>query len=536
MPGEFRSDPLLVQLAELHRSRKSGRLAVTRGPRRLEVDLGQGQVLGVESEIAAGGEAAESELVLLDGLDLAADPGIFRAVAREKLLEALAWTDATCVFTEGEPEESDPPLQLSTEEVLGEAIARIRDPALIRAALGSPDRILALAFDPLNPKNLTLTPTEGYILSRIDGTLSAREVIQLIPLDPDETERSLFSLLLSGLVEYLSLPGRPAVPAPDLAPPLELDLGIGKEPAHSSGDHSTPAPTPTPSPATPSPAVRPSSALPAATRAELEATRREVDEAFGSKVGNRNHFEVLELGREADVAAVKAAYFRLAKRFHPDAHLDPELNELKDKLKAVFVRLGAAYEVLGNPRRRADYESSLPRRSFNPPKASAPTIVTPAGTRPLRPGEPPPEAAPPPTEEDRAQRSEDGVARAEAFLAEEKWWDAIQALERALGGLTGRRLQYARLLLAKVYTRNPNWLKRGEEMAKTVVRDDPKNVDAHYFLATLYRTGGLQSRATAMFRKVLELSPDHKEAMEALGESAPKPAPTPLLKRFFRKS
>jgi tetratricopeptide (TPR) repeat protein len=282
--------------------------------------------------------------------------------------------------------------------------------------------------------------------------------------------------------------------------------------------------------------------MPAAPRAELEAARRAVDEAFESKVNNRNHFEVLELGREADVAAVKAAYFRLAKRFHPDARLDPELFDLKDKLKAVFVRLGSAYEVLGNARRRADYEALLPRRSFNPPKASGAAIASPVSPgapkpSPARAPSRSPEPDPQANEEEEAQRSEAAIARAEGFLAEEKWWDAIQALEGALPGLRGRRLQHARLLLARVYTRNPKWLKRGEEMAKTVVRDDPKNVDAHYFLATLYRTGGLQSRANALFRKVLDLAPDHPEALEALGETPVKPAPsTPLLKRFFRKS
>ena len=37
----------------------------------------------------------------------------------------------------------------------------------------------------------TLTLTEGYLLSRIDGATSARQVLQLVPLDADETERTL---------------------------------------------------------------------------------------------------------------------------------------------------------------------------------------------------------------------------------------------------------------------------------------------------------------------------------------------------------
>ena len=38
------------------------------------------------------------------------------------------------------------------------------------------DRILSLSTDPLlRFQAITLTPSDGYVLSRIDGTLSARE-------------------------------------------------------------------------------------------------------------------------------------------------------------------------------------------------------------------------------------------------------------------------------------------------------------------------------------------------------------------------
>jgi len=40
-----------------------------------------------------------------------------------------------------------------------------------------------------------------------------------------------------------------------------------------------------------------------------------------------------------------------------------------------------------------------------------------------------------------------------------------------------------------------------------------------------------------MYRRVLELQPQNKEAQDALAPTeAPPPTPTPLLKRFFRKS
>ena len=515
MPADAPRDALLVELAELHRARKTGRLVVARGHEILFVYLRQGQIAGVESESPpeAGGTDPNDPLFLED-LDLARDPGLARAAARERLLTALAWPEASCSFTEGAVEGGDPPLELATEEVLAEAAQSVKDPTLIRAALGDLDRILGLAFDPTKPKNLTLTPTEGYILSRVDGTLSAREVLQLVPLEAAETERGLFTLLIGGLIEYLPLPGRPAAKPEETARP---------------GDTPTP---PTPDMPTPPRGQPPLSAL---SPPQREAQLREIEDAYRTKVGNRNHFEVLELERSADAVAVKAAYFRLAKRFHPDAYREPGMEDLQQRLKAVFVRLSEAKDVLSNPRKRGDYESTLPRRAFNSPRAG------PAPAPGAVPGPTAPPPTPPPawaesttTEEDIASRGDEVLARAQAFMAEEKYWDAIQALEPNVGTMVGRRLLRARVMLARAYAKNPKWLRRAEELALKVTKEDPQNVDAYLILGSVYQGSGLESRAAAMYRKVLELHPQNKEAREALGETDA-PPPT-LLKRFFRKS
>ena len=80
----------------------------------------------------------------------------------------------------------------------------------------------------------------------------------------------------------------------------------------------------------------------------------------------------------------------------------------------------------------------------------------------------------------------------------------------------------ARLVLAKAYLKNPKWVKRAEETLLGIVHDDAQNVEAHYLLGTIYRDRGLKSRATTMFRKVLELKPDHEEALAALGPLPPR--------------
>src|SRR6185295_8869030 len=70
---------------------------------------------------------------------------------------------------------------------------------------------------------------------------------------------------------------------------------------------------------------------------------------------------------------VKEAYFKLARRFHPDTPLDPTLQDLRAKRENVFLRLGAAYETLRNASSRAQYERMVEPRSprRHPVEASA---------------------------------------------------------------------------------------------------------------------------------------------------------------------
>ncbi|PYQ01573.1 MAG: hypothetical protein DMF83_25340, partial [Acidobacteria bacterium] len=99
------------------------------------------------------------------------------------------------------------------------------------------------------------------------------------------------------------------------------------------------------------------------------------------------------------------------------------------------------------------------------------------------------------------------VRRAEKYMAEEKYWDAIQLLEAAVPVLEGKPKQRARLVLARAYTKNPNWVHQAEETLHEVVRDEPKNVEVYLALGQLYKAGGLRGRSLSMFRKALELKP-----------------------------
>lgn len=64
----------------------------------------------------------------------------------------------------------------------------------------------------------------------------------------------------------------------------------------------------------------------------------------------RDYYEVLGLGRDAQADAIKKAYHKLALRFHPDKNPGDAAAEES------FKEAANAYDVLGNPEKRAKYD------------------------------------------------------------------------------------------------------------------------------------------------------------------------------------
>ena len=223
---------------------------------------------------------------------------------------------------------------------------------------------------------------------------------------------------------------------------------------------------------------------------------------------------------------VKRAYITLAKRYHPDANRDKRLHDLHDMLEAIMIRVGEAWEVIGEAKSRASYErrAGIVRRG-----SSGPSDATGAGDA---------TGSLPQVETGGYVPPEEILFRARRLLTQARYWDAIQILESALPAMEPRSQQHrGRLMLARAYSKNPNWLRRAEETLQQLTREDPTNADAHYELGLVYKTGGFPARAHAMFRRALELRPGHKEASAELGilPESPPSAGGGLLKRLFKR-
>lgn len=63
-----------------------------------------------------------------------------------------------------------------------------------------------------------------------------------------------------------------------------------------------------------------------------------------------NYYDILKVSSKASNAEIKSAYRKLARKLHPDKNNG-------DESKAVeFAKIAKAYEILGNPQQRADYD------------------------------------------------------------------------------------------------------------------------------------------------------------------------------------
>ena len=163
---------------------------------------------------------------------------------------------------------ADVKAQILPGQIILEAARRLQAPEIVTKVLGDVDRPLVMsARARVAVQKLTLSPTDGFLLSRIDGTLTAREIFQIIPLPQEDVERSLFALLCTGTVEYgtrtVTSRGRGSDADRGSAAPESMRVPVAPAPRREPAPPVVPEvqrAAPAPVPATPPPASAPTPA------------------------------------------------------------------------------------------------------------------------------------------------------------------------------------------------------------------------------------------------------------------------------------
>ncbi len=219
-------------------------------------------------------------------------------------------------------------------------------------------------------RQLPLTPVDGFVLSRVDGKLSARDLAASTGLSDDQVSASLDKLAELKVVAFGPTDGPPAEPSMRPRAVSQTSEASGSTPppmrprAPSQSSEMRPS-SPAPAPAE-ADAARPVPYYPVADDApelqelvEIELDVRKRILGMFPKLGVLDHYELLNVERTADKKAVKRAYFEFAAVFHPDKYFRKELGSFKLKMESLFGRATQAYEVLTNKPARDEYDQYL---------------------------------------------------------------------------------------------------------------------------------------------------------------------------------
>ncbi|HPB96375.1 MAG TPA: DnaJ domain-containing protein [Polyangiaceae bacterium] len=217
---------------------------------------------------------------------------------------------------------------------------------------------LIVTNQPLNPRvprlipecnlmTLPLTPAEAFLLSRIDGHQTARDLAMMTGIDEAMLMESLDRLAQMGAVTW------------DGAEPAERKEREKKSDAERVV-RSIPSPVVEERVVDPRPEP-----LPLYDPSELdepcdlpEDKRRTILDAF-YRLEDMDYYELLNVPSTATKKEIKDSYYRLVAEYHPDQYFRKNLGSFKQKMETVFSRLTQAHDTLTRKQSRAEYDSYL---------------------------------------------------------------------------------------------------------------------------------------------------------------------------------
>lgn len=252
-------------------------------------------------------------------------------------------------------------------------------------------------------RSLPLKPAEAYVLSRVDGAASDKDLSSMTGLPPENVAEALDRLVELGAIEFATeaavrplfpdqsgggyhsqAPGarsaswgprqsgvdvdldRRTTPAP---PPVELaatstaprrhptpQTGVAVAQTHVMGRGALDTTSGSP------PLYDPAD-LDEDVEIDPERRRRILDLFY--RLDDYTYYELLNVSEAADKKQVKSAYYLLAPEFHPDKFFRKRLGSYKQKIEAIFTRVTLAHDVLTARPRREEYDEYLAQTHKN---------------------------------------------------------------------------------------------------------------------------------------------------------------------------
>lgn len=218
---------------------------------------------------------------------------------------------------------------------------------------------------------------------------------------------------------------------------------------------------------------------------DSQKTQKNLSQALelSEKLPEMDHYQILGVPRSSDTEEIKKAYFRLARRFHPDLFARELSPEKKEKIDNVFDRISKAYHELMDKEKREEYD----RKIGVPSK----------GER-----------------KDTTEKAEVRFRKGKTLYDQGRFEEALVILEDAVRLAPNKGKYY--LLLAMSQSKISSLNKKAEENFQKAIKLDPWNPEAFVGLGLLYKSEGLPVKAEKNLRRALAIDRNHKVALREL--------------------
>ncbi len=420
------------------------------------------------------------------------------------------------------PVDEDIVLNLSTADIILEGTRRLDDMGMVRRALGDPSRVLQTTEDPLllYQKMSTLSQSEYFILSRVDGLSSISDILSISPLGEEQTLRCIYGLISAGVVEpkggATPLEEDAAIAAASTPPARAMPSSSAPPaPAYKPPPPSPPPPPPPPRLEIPAPVVQAGSpkieppAEPSGPTLEEISVREDIIEKHAS-LREATLYDLLGITITANDAEVKKAYYAMAKKYHPDRHHSPYLRDVHGLLEELFGKITDGYSILSSPLERSRYDAGI--------RAGGPAAVVAVGGIPTT-GEA--------NEGARRRAAEEHFKEGKRHFDEMHFFDAIQCLREAVR-LSPRKSYHK--LLAQALMKNPKWLREAEEQFRLALKIDQFDAECYLGLGDIYESEGMSTRAQKMYEQAATYDPENETVQNKMGKRG---AASGALKKLF---
>jgi curved DNA-binding protein CbpA len=203
--------------------------------------------------------------------------------------------------------------------------------------------------------------------------------------------------------------------------------------------------------------------------------------------GGETYYDILGVAPDAVASVIQAAFFQLAKRWHPD-RLGPDLRDVKDLATKVFARMSEAHQILSDPTRRKEYDDV---RKDGGGSAEEQEQVQ------------------------RVVRAATAFQKAEVLMKRNNMNGALEEAKKALE-LDPSQADYIALLAwLEAAQLNPN-LEDILARIEKATRLEPNNTRIRWYRGLVLKRLGKNGKAVGEFRFVVENDPRHVDAQREI--------------------